>query len=384
MAILFDDENRTPSPVLDHPASRGIPLVGGGLLELVLFFAAFWVIDTYAVTDRSLLDFRPHPFWIPVMLLSLQYGAVQGLVAAAAAVGVLFVLQPPGQAIGEDYFAFWLRAWFEPSLWVVAALVLGEIRYTQISERDDLRSEVAHAERKAQALSAASRELMIRIAKLERQIAGGGSLITSEAHSAIVDFYRVTAENFSDKLSRHISVLLGDVEFGLTLGVGNPHASIQPIGDTIGGASGNEVAFQAVLNELRRKPRVLCVANAGDGPLEDLRAVFVAPIVHPGTNNLIGTLAIGRFRGTTVTSDIEEHIGILCRTIGVVVCRIWPALGDEPPARSISGERAIWMLPVPAAPSVPVALRDEIQTFHRRIRGPKEGKLKVKRRKRHS
>ncbi len=103
----------------------------GAFVELVLVMGLIYLVS-YLIPGIDLATLEPSPFWVPVLLLSLQYGTVAGLLAAAVATLAYTINGLPEQAIGENLFAFLLRIWALPILWIGVALVLGQFRLRQI------------------------------------------------------------------------------------------------------------------------------------------------------------------------------------------------------------------------------------------------------------
>ena len=91
----------------DLNGAHEVALSFGGLL---LFVPGLW--GTASVTLS--------PFWVPVLLLAVQYGTMTGLAAAVAATAVSLTLgeEPPL----EDYYAHFLNLWRNPMLWLAAVL----------------------------------------------------------------------------------------------------------------------------------------------------------------------------------------------------------------------------------------------------------------------
>jgi polysaccharide biosynthesis protein PelD len=140
------------------------------LLEITVLFACILGAD-WLYQGVDLADIRPHPYWLPVLLLSLQYGTVSGLLAAAVAIGLTALGGFPEQSSGETYFAYFIKIWIEPILWVMAAVVLGQFRMRQISRKQVLAGQVALLTNQRAAIADYARNLRSHCDSLERQIA---------------------------------------------------------------------------------------------------------------------------------------------------------------------------------------------------------------------
>ena len=148
-------------PVLPPPTA---------LLEIAVLFGL--IIGLGWLTGQDMADLRPHPFWVPVLLLSLQYGTVSGLLAAGIATAITGLGQMPEQVIGETYFVYFLRIWIEPILWISAAVLLGQFRMHQIAIKLELARQVEELSAQRTSLAEYAGKLRQRCETLERRLAG--------------------------------------------------------------------------------------------------------------------------------------------------------------------------------------------------------------------
>lgn len=140
------------------------------LAEIVVLFAVIYAIDKLT-PNLAILDLSPHPFWIPVLLVSLQYGTISGFIAAAVAIAISLFSGLPEQDIGENLFAYFLRVLGQPMLWIGVALLVGQFRMRQLGAKHELR--VANQALKSQRddLARHARELRGRVEVLEQELA---------------------------------------------------------------------------------------------------------------------------------------------------------------------------------------------------------------------
>ena len=141
------------------------------LIEIAVLFGVIVGAD-WLHAGIDLADIRPHPFWIPVLLLSLQYGTASGLLAAGVAIAITAFNGFPEQSTSETYFAYFLKIWIEPILWVGAAVLLGQFRMRQIARKEALIVQVSELATQHAAVSEYARKLRTHCTALERQIAG--------------------------------------------------------------------------------------------------------------------------------------------------------------------------------------------------------------------
>lgn len=140
------------------------------LLEMSILLAMvlaeyFW--DAFPNLTRM----NPHPYWIAVLLLSLQYGTVSGLIAAGIAIIGTVLIGMPEPDIEERYFNYLIRVWTQPVLWLLVAMLLGTFRARQIEQRDELRQSNENLRLRGATLLDHTTNLRARCAMLERRIA---------------------------------------------------------------------------------------------------------------------------------------------------------------------------------------------------------------------
>ena len=140
------------------------------LIEIAVLFGAL-VLGDWLHPGVELADIRPHPFWIPVLLLSVQYGTVSGLIAAAVAIGLTVTTGFPEQGTSETYFNYLLKIWLEPILWIAAAVLVGQFRMRQIAHKRELIGKVTELTSQRAAIADYARNLRSHCTALERQIA---------------------------------------------------------------------------------------------------------------------------------------------------------------------------------------------------------------------
>ena len=152
---------RRLSPVVPPPLAL---LEMGLLLALVLLE---YFVDGFPALTRI----NPHPYWIAVLLLSLQYGTVSGLMAASIAIIGTVLIGMPEPDIEERYFNYLVRVWTQPVLWLLVALLLGTFRARQIEQRDELQLQVENFRTRSATLLDHATNLRTRCSMLERRLA---------------------------------------------------------------------------------------------------------------------------------------------------------------------------------------------------------------------
>ena len=141
------------------------------LVEIALLLVAPILLQFAWPAFPDLTTYNPHPYWGPVLLLSLQYGTVSGVLSAIVAIAGMVLIGLPEPDIGENHFAYLIRVWTQPVLWIATALLLGHFRMHQIEQRDELMRRVDDLTNSSSALADHATNLRARCDQLERRIA---------------------------------------------------------------------------------------------------------------------------------------------------------------------------------------------------------------------
>lgn len=120
------------------------------LIEIICFFIILLFIAWLFGVKYNFFNISPHPFWIVVVLISSQYGTIEGLLAALAATAVFLFGPLPPPTILQDKFEHFFFIFKLPILWFIAAVILGELRMKHLREMNKLKKiadEAAERER---------------------------------------------------------------------------------------------------------------------------------------------------------------------------------------------------------------------------------------------
>jgi hypothetical protein len=286
------------------------------IVEVVLFLGLALAVDHFFFDGNRFRSARQHPFWIPVLLVSIQYGTNAGLLAALAATGALLIGNLPPQPISEDRFAWLFEAAKLPLMWLVAAVVLGELRVRQLRERAALRRQLEETASRERVLTDAYKRLSGVKDALETRLA-------SQLKSAVGMYEAVRAIEKLDPSE----VLMGMAN--LVRSVMNPekfsawllHNGRLDLAVREGWSDQDELPTRyapdsALFQEVVARQRVLSVANPDDAPALTGAGMVAAPIVVPDTGRVIGMLKIEKLGFLDLTFSNLQMLKVLCQWIG--------------------------------------------------------------------
>lgn len=182
-----------------------------------LIFAVLLAAELLRPGSLDAAQTWPHPFWIPVIYLTVQYGSQAGVAAAAIATALLlFVVQPERSSI-HDLYEHNLSLLLEPALWLASALTLGQITDRRHRERKELeqRLEFSIAQRNRVAEHAC--ELQERVSEIERVLVAGTERSVETAMAASVRLRMATVSEGEICLKEAAAALFGPCVLSLHL-----------------------------------------------------------------------------------------------------------------------------------------------------------------------
>jgi polysaccharide biosynthesis protein PelD len=291
------------------------------IAETIGMLAVLLLIDRTIGAGDQFFAVQPHPFWIVVLLVSAQYGAMEGIMAAILASAALIVPSVPQFGFQDDLFTYALKLGLNPAMWLGVALVVGELRSAADRRNAELSEQLKQAERREQYLAAAAERLAIANRALEDRVAGQLRTVANlyEASKAV------------DQLGT------GDVILGiaglLRAGLNPQKFSVYLLNGAMLEAVFNEgwtdedpfrrvydsttALFQDVIVDGRR----LCAANAADALALEEQALLAGPIKSAETGQVVGMVKIETMDALEFNISAVENFRVACEWIGSAYAR---------------------------------------------------------------
>lgn len=288
----------------------------GALIELaaltLLILAADWMLP-----NVDLADIEPSPYWLPVLLLSLQYGTVAGLLAAAVATAVYVFNGFAEQAIGENLFTYLLRIWALPILWVGASLILGQFRLRQIEMKQHLQRDLSLRSAEAKSLADYNSALEARCKRLERQLAVNAAGEPSGVLDALARFSGADADT-----AQSFDALVRTILPGATASL----YAATPFGFALIARSGAQAsedwpaeieASHPLARHLNAERRTVSVLNKGDEALLSQhgadQGLVAHPIVAPDGSRVVGLIKIEAAEPRLIDAKIGARLNVIAK-----------------------------------------------------------------------
>ncbi len=291
------------------------------VVELAAIVATFLLVDWLWPT-LDINNLQPSVYWLPVLLLTLQYGTVSGSIAAVVAIAATFALSTmPEQGVGENEFTYRLRILAQPILWIGTAVLLGQFRMLQIAAKSELSERVAELEAQGRTLADYATRLRGRCDALEREIvarppADGAGILnalavlrsgTGPQEGAISQCLAACAPGGTASLYARTPVGLQRV-----LSAGWPD-----------GASWLEVIPQGhpLFSALVDGRRSLSVLAAADEAALAKQGLVAVPVIDLASGRVSGMIKIELASSQALTPAVTETLAFLAATVA-------PRLGE--------------------------------------------------------
>lgn len=124
----------------------------------------------------------PHPYWLPVLLASAQYGISGGVIATIAASSLYFLEAAPQSAV-QDFYDHAGAVAVQPAAWLATTLIIGGLRSLHLHQTAELAERVTAGEQREHDLSDGLKRAAAAIDALERRIASDMSSIDALSRS---------------------------------------------------------------------------------------------------------------------------------------------------------------------------------------------------------
>jgi GGDEF domain-containing protein len=286
------------------------------LVEMAIFFTIALLLDRYAFDGDRFREVAPHPFWAAVVLISLQYGTNEGLLAAVASSAALLVGNIPPQPLALDLFAYLFDLSKTPLMWAATGLVVGELRSRQLRERSDLRKRLAESETQAQVITAAFEGMSAAKDELEARIAGQFRTLLTVFRAAMA-VERLDVAGVFEGANALVAAILNPEKFSIWL------LKDAEIDMTRAFGWKDDERYKRVFPDdhpLYRRTvaerSVLCVARVSDEKLLAGEGVLAGPLQDPETDEVYGMLKIEALGLLDLTPTTIENFQLLCDWIG--------------------------------------------------------------------
>ncbi len=297
------------------PAILGLRV--SAIIETLLFLGIA-VLSSHIFSDGTrYIDAAPHPFWVIVILVTVQYGVNEGIVCALLSSAFLLVGNLPAQGLSEDTYTYIFRLTKDPLMWFISAVILGQLRNRQLNERKILREKVEELRDRDEVITRAYYDVKELKEDLEKRLAAQlRSSIT--AYNAIQSVEHLSQSRLLLEVGDVINSVMSPKKF-----------SVYAFGMTgfesvICAGWGEEEKYSRRFSmdselylSIAGGRRTLCIVNTDDAKLLGNEGIMVAPLIDKIHNVIFGMLKIEEMDFTELTLNNIRTFEVICDWIGM-------------------------------------------------------------------
>lgn len=272
--------------------ARWMGIRRAAVIELAVLFAAALCADRFLFQSDRFWNVSPHPFGVIVLLVSVQYGTAEGLLAAALATAALLAFNLPEPVLGADRYAVALDLARRPMWWFLSAVVLGELTRRRARREDRLRSDLAGARRREEEARAACGEFRSSLDLLQRRMAGQPATVLNLC-SAATRLERLDPDQALEGAMEVVAAVMHPRKFSLFLRKGNALDLVHQEGWEAGDRWSRSLpATSPLAVAMLERARPVCAAISGDEAVLGGEGVLASPLRDPATGHTLGMLKV--------------------------------------------------------------------------------------------
>jgi polysaccharide biosynthesis protein PelD len=285
------------------------------IVEIFLLLGAALAIDGFFLDGSRFSSWSPHPFaWI-VLLLSIQYGTYEGLLAAAAATVALLAGHLPGREVTQDYFAWIYQVSAAPILWTVIALCVGELRVRQLRRMCVLQQELDKMRTRENTLIGEREKLVAARDRLESQAASQSQTVTAICMTARL-LERQDPEQVLTGAGALMAAVLNPRKFSIFLVTEDGLTLSYQQGWSHGDSYAHSYDWNSPLfQEVFRHRSFCCPGEVGAWAIQG-EGVLAGPLIDETTNAVVGMFKIEEIAFSDLTIGTIQKFRALLEWIG--------------------------------------------------------------------
>ncbi len=289
------------------------------LKEVIFLLAAVLVVDHYFFSGDRFFGVHPHPFFFIVLLVSVQYGASEGLASALLATATLVAGNLPEQTFSQSFYDYIFSTWHQPVIWIVSSVILGGFRDRYNEERKILQKKWNYSLKQVEVFSKACEVSDIERKRLETHVSGQSSFLLS-LHQTALNIGAVGAEQVFDnileitqrvtksgKCSWYVldnAILESNSQLGWDID--------DPFSRTFN-------ALSPLFEQVIRHKRILSITNPEDEKILNGQGMLAGPIIHPRTEKVYGMLKIENLDFLSLNVQSVHTFKQLCKWLGTLL-----------------------------------------------------------------
>ncbi|MEG3639885.1 GAF domain-containing protein [Magnetococcus sp. PR-3] len=286
------------------------------LLEITIFFAIIFAIDFGLMGGGRFADVSPHPYWFIIIVISIQYGTTEGLLAALAATIALRSWNIPEPSFNQEVFDYVLLLMRQPMMWLMAAVLMGELRVRQKRFQQEMRDALMETREREERITEAYNRVNRTKEMLETRAAGQMRTVVGsiQAAKAVEQQEPALVMNGAADIIQQVLNPKKFSLFGLDDGALKMRISRGWDGDESYKTSLPESG--AIYQRVVGQHQFLSVVKPDERDALDGEGMLVGPLLSKETGNVSGLMKLEELGFMDLNVSTVENFKALCEWIG--------------------------------------------------------------------
>ena len=287
------------------------------VFETLVLLAVFFVIDLFAGNPGidGFFYTSPHPLWIVVLFVTVQYGTGEGLFAALACSAYVLIAGTPKQTVVMNHFDYLLYIGRNPILWLASSVLLGELVMRHLRARNHWRQQTYDVQLQAETISdnyekvrGAKERLEVRVASQFRS--------TLQAYKAAQELEKLHPADVLQGVQDIVASVLSPDKFSVWLLSPTGLDTTITYGWRDGDAASSHISVDSELyRHVIGKQQVLHIANAEYERVLADQGQLAGPLFSPETGEIVGMLKIERLGFSDLNLSTIETFRTICQWV---------------------------------------------------------------------
>lgn len=289
------------------------------LVEILLMIVALVVFDFLALDGTRYWNVNPNPLWFVVLLIAGKYGSREALFATLCCTIALLVGNMPEQSIDQDMYGYWFSVVKMPLMWMISAVVFGELRQLHIRERNQLKRDLAASEERESTITRSYQWVKELKERLELRVAGQFRSSVAAYHAA-KNMERLNP----DEVFRGLKELVGNALNPQQFSFYNLTTSGLELSFSQGWNDKNSYASKFAVNHpltqaIAGGDNVLCVINTDHEQILAGQGVLAGALKDSVSGEVIGMLKVETLGFTDLNLSSIESFSAICEWAGLAL-----------------------------------------------------------------
>lgn len=287
------------------------------LMEALLLLFTITAIDHFFLEGDRFLFQQLHPYYFVVLLITVQYGTVEGITATLLATLFLYVNNFPEQKVSESMFDYQYRIAAQPLLWFASSFIFGEIRMRLEYKNKALQEEIVTYRNQANTITDEYQQLKITKENMEARLASQQNTVTN-TYKALKSLETLKPTHVLTNLEGIIQGTLKVNKFSIF--------SVGEAGLEIVKAVGWKESDSYNLRINQEKPlfweifgehRMICVVNEEEEKVLDGEGMLASPLIDNESQEVFGMLKIEELEFIDLNVSTIATFQQVCELIGM-------------------------------------------------------------------